>query len=341
MDFNQLLNRMREIDSSPSQSTVEQCGQMPTPSMPQPADPQTPPPSMSVNLNAQGIDNIESMMKLFQKVNPDMMPQTPAPGPTLGTPPAVMQISPADQTPINKMLPDLSDEPEVDSPGDTRGLPHDHDKDHEIVKTLDRDGDGDHDMDDHELEKNRQEAYANEPDEEMRDVDVLIRNGDDLHKKKGTYPKVAGGDNPMQRVSEDDSAEARDYIRDMAAKIQSGELDADEAESEFFNTLSFYDMSDEKIMRAWDRITGSDDRRSTKSPSDDIQGDLKDLIKLTRDADNSDDNDDDVDQYRSQARSGGLGIDKTGFGTGLESTNDLRSQIREDLKQRLAALKTK
>lgn len=345
MDFNQLMAKMRELDTP---QTTEGCGDaMPsapmTPPMPQapmpPEKPDTPPPSMSVNLNAQGMDNIESMMKLFQKVNPDMMPSTPAPMPSLTTPPGIISVQPS-QGPddMPKGLPDLSDEPQVRSPGDDRGLPPDHDKDHDIVKTLDRDGDGDHDMDDHELEKNkREEAYANEPDEMEHELDSIIRTGDDLHKQKGTYPKVAGGDNPMQNVSESDQ-EARDYMRDMKTRIQNGEVNPDEVESEFFNTMAFYGMDDDRIMSTWDRITGQGQSQLRRNPSDNVQDDLKDLIKLTRDADSDDMGDDDIDQFRSQAKSGRLNVDRTEF----ESVKkDLRSQIREELQQKLSELKSK
>jgi len=211
MDFNQLMSRMRELD----QPTQEACGdRMPGPIV-APGAPDTPPPSMTVNLNAHGMSDIESMMKLFQKVNPDMMPQTPAPMPMLSTPPSISSISP-DAKPINKLLPDLSDEPssmEPDAPEgptpDAMKLPPEHDKDHDIVKTLDKDGDGDHDMDDHEVdqepkddEEDKKEAYANQPDEAEYEMDKTIFGGNDLHREKGSYPKVAGGDNPMQKVKE-------------------------------------------------------------------------------------------------------------------------------------------
>ena len=71
---------MQELD----RPATEACGDSPMPmSMPMsmppmPDKPDTPPPSMSLNLNAQGMDNIEELMKLMTKVNPDMINQ-PAP----------------------------------------------------------------------------------------------------------------------------------------------------------------------------------------------------------------------------------------------------------------------
>lgn len=219
MDFNQLMSKMRELDAPTNVPAVEACGDpmgMPpgatSPSMNQST--QQPPshPSMTVNLNAHGMSDIESMMRLFQKVNPDMMPKDPAPMPSMSAPPSIMSIAPdAGPTPINKLLPDLSDEPS--EPSGTN-LPPEHDKDHDLVKTLDRDGDGDHDMDDHDMEKDdeedKQEAYVNEPNETEFDIDKVIFGGTDLHKEKKTYPKVAGGDNPMQKM---ESGDLRAQIR--------------------------------------------------------------------------------------------------------------------------------
>ncbi len=75
MNFQDLLAKMQELD----RPATEACGDSPmSPSMPMsmppmPEKPDTPPPSMSLNLNAQGMDNIEELMKLMTKVNPDMI----------------------------------------------------------------------------------------------------------------------------------------------------------------------------------------------------------------------------------------------------------------------------
>jgi len=39
--------------------------------------------------------------------------------------------------------------------------------------------------------------YANEPDAQYGDMSDAIPNGNDMHKKKKSYPATAGGDNPM------------------------------------------------------------------------------------------------------------------------------------------------
>lgn len=41
------------------------------------------------------------------------------------------------------------------------------------------------------------EEYANEPDEEYAPYSDMVKGGNDLNKSKKSYPKVAGGDNPM------------------------------------------------------------------------------------------------------------------------------------------------
>jgi hypothetical protein len=43
------------------------------------------------------------------------------------------------------------------------------------------------------------EEFANAPDERLGSLSDAVPSGNDLHKEKGTYPKVAGGDNPMQK----------------------------------------------------------------------------------------------------------------------------------------------
>jgi hypothetical protein len=254
MDFHALLAKMQELDRAPvvDQPAVEGCGD-PMPPMPSPMAPpvsQEPPPaphpSMSVNLNAQGLDNIEQMMKLFQKVNPDMMPKV-APAPMLTPMPSISSIKP--ELPPLKMLPDFDadndskvggemdieidpmDKMDLDKdPMDLDKDPMDLDKDMgsqpgKLGGSLDRDGDGDHDMDDHDMEKDsddgdndsddekKKEAWENEPNEEEKDVDYMLNKlSGGMNSNHGTYPKVADGDNPMQKVKESND-ELRASIR--------------------------------------------------------------------------------------------------------------------------------
>ena len=173
MNLQALLTKLNQIE--------EGCGD-PMPSMP--PERETPPPSMSVNLNAQGLDNIEDMLRLMQKLKGE----EPKP---LSTPPI-------------RMLPDFDADNDDKVGGEMDfDLPPMHDKDHMIVKTLDKDGDMDHDMDDH-----KEEAWENEPDEEDMDVDyVLNKIAGGMNRKQGTYPKVASGDNPMQKITSENRVE--------------------------------------------------------------------------------------------------------------------------------------
>jgi len=209
MDFNQLMARMRELDQPVSEQTTNEMGcggDMP----PAPSTPPSTPPSMSINMNAQGMDNISDILKLIAKVNPDMAPKEPS-LPAMSAPPSIMSITPSE--PPLKMLPDF-DADNDGKPGGEIDLPPDHDKDHIMIKTLDKDGDGDHDMDDHDAEKKKDE-WANSPngaegEPEIKGLDAAIPDGNDIHKPKKTFPKVAGGDNPMQKM---ESGDLRAQIR--------------------------------------------------------------------------------------------------------------------------------
>jgi hypothetical protein len=264
MDFNQLMSKMRELDQPAVESAVAECGDpmsMPPSPMSPPGQQMQPPPahpSMSVNLNAQGMDNIESLMKLITKVNPDMINQPNGglpPMPSL-TPPGATITSIKPELPPLKMLPDFDKEeppemkfggpsgidapdgadmdmdgPDMDGDNDNKpggemdsdynddGKLDPHEKDHAaekpLLKTLDLDKDGDHDMDDHDMEKDsadgddsddeekKKEAWDNEPDESEKSIDYMNNQlAGGMNRPKATFPKVAGGDNPMQRVKE-------------------------------------------------------------------------------------------------------------------------------------------
>jgi hypothetical protein len=53
---------------------------------------------------------------------------------------------------------------------------------------------GMHEDDEHVVEG---DSWDNEPDEVIHSPEEITQTGNDLHKVKKTYPKVAGGDNPM------------------------------------------------------------------------------------------------------------------------------------------------
>jgi len=246
MDFNQLLAKMRDLDQPTTQSmpATEACGDAPMPMSMSPSVTSQPPPShpsMSVNLNAQGMDNIESLMKLMTKVNPDMMnqpskmmpmpamtalPSLTPPGPSIS---AIGDLGNLDAGPL-KMLPDLDmDEPHDEPDADNMGGPSDMDSDN---MPGDNDLDkvrGDQD-DDRGMEKDdeKKNEYANEPEEEYKDIDYMVNKlAGGMNGPKGTYPKVAGGDNPMQRVEAVDlRTSIRNELRDRLAEAKSEKFDA-------------------------------------------------------------------------------------------------------------------
>ena len=214
---------MRELDQPATEAGCGIDAPMSPPSLGAvPPPPDIPPPSLSVNINAQGMDNIKDIMSLWQKVNPDMMPPMAPPMPSLSMEPKIASIGPS--LPSLKMLPDMDAENdsmpggEMDSDYDKDGKLDPHEKDHAsekpLLKSLDLDKDGDHDMKDHDLEKkqDKEEGYENEPNETEVDMDKMnsIFKGNDLHKEKKTFPKVAGGDNPMQKM---ESGDLRSQIR--------------------------------------------------------------------------------------------------------------------------------
>jgi len=212
MDFHALLAKMQEIERRqdttvvPEQVSTTECGPMPTTSMPtppmgRPETPPPPPPSMSVNLNAQGMDNIKDMLNLWMKVNPDMMPKDPAPMPSIMPEPSITSIKPS--LPPLKMLPDLdgpdkSKEIEIKLGGPGGMEPSDMDSDDMGKDDMDSD---DMDSDD----KPEKEAWENEPDTDIKSVDYMNNKlAGGMNKPKDTFPKVAGADNPMQRIREND-----------------------------------------------------------------------------------------------------------------------------------------
>lgn len=186
MNFQDLYKKIADIDRTQvTESAIEECGAMPAN---MPAMPAKQPMSMTVNLNAQGEEDISSLMRLLTKVNPDMMPKgadvpMPSVGPelTIGGPGPKMS-SPAD-----------------DIKGDTMKL-----------LPLDKEAD-----EKKEKEEGFQDATT-EPDPEYKDVDYMTNKlAGGMNGKKGTYPKVAGGDNPMQKAQE-----STDLVSQIRAELQ-------------------------------------------------------------------------------------------------------------------------
>ena len=236
MNFQELLAKMQELDTVKTEAPVidapaEECGMPMAPSMPAPEPKDK--ASMSININAQG-DAIDDVMALIAKMKGDA-PKMDMPTMSIIPPMGGMDApeGPPMPKPINKILPDF-DSDNDDMPGGEKDMvaikamgdegedndydddgkldrhEKDHDEEEKLHKTVDRDDDGDHDMDDHDMEKkDKEEAYANEPDEDERDIEYMTKkNSGGMNRMKGTHPKVAGGDNPMQRVKEGEDLRA-------------------------------------------------------------------------------------------------------------------------------------
>ena len=215
MNFQELLAKMQELD----RPATEACGDSPMPmSMPMgmppmPEKPDTPPPTMSINLNAQGLDNIEELMKLVKSVNPDM--DKPA------SPISSISIEPMDKPmgglPPLKMLPDMDSEPDTDNMPPMGDL--DRDDGDDVSKAMgDIDSDGDHDMDDHDAEKKeKDEAFGNSlngSEPEYAGVNAAVPDGNDLNKPKKSFSgKPYRGDNPMAAGAYESKEQLRAGIR--------------------------------------------------------------------------------------------------------------------------------
>ena len=203
---------MQELD----RPATEACGDSPMPmSMPMsmPEKPDTPPPTMSINLNAQGLDNIEELMKLVKSVNPDMdKPESPI---------SAISIEPMDKPmgglPSLKMLPDMDSEPDTDNMPPMGDL--DRDDGDDVSKAMgDIDSDGDHDMDDHDAEKKeKDEAFGNSlngSEPEYAGMDAAMPDGNDLNKPKKSFSgKPYRGDNPMAAGAYESKEQLRAGIR--------------------------------------------------------------------------------------------------------------------------------
>jgi hypothetical protein len=184
MDFNKLMQRMRELDSPVTEMPVmPQATPMSMPT-PEPKDKAR----MNVNISAEG-DAIEDILKLMTKVNPDMInqPKMPMPIPHMEPDGDEMPIAIPMPKPINKLLPDFDDDND-DMPGgeidiDTDMDKDDHDADHDVIKGIDKDDDGDDYM------QNKLAGGMNRP--------------------KDTHAKVSDGDNPMRKVKEGEDLRAQ------------------------------------------------------------------------------------------------------------------------------------
>jgi len=200
MEMKKLLNIISE-----GKQITENCGGMMNSATSIPGAPSTPPVSMSVNLNAQGIDQIKDLLNLMNKADsplaPGMLGQSPAPMPMPAEiPPMISQpmlapkAEPMGTAPEGPKEPDMRDlikiasSPEPDEkemdPGEKPAAKKEMQAVAGEVKGLAD-----------ELKNSPAGTGMDEPT--TYGMDAAVPSGDDLHKEKGAYPKVNGGDNPM------------------------------------------------------------------------------------------------------------------------------------------------
>ncbi len=183
MNFQELYKKIADLDKPVS----EECGAMPT-SMSQ--EPPVAPPSVSINMNAQGMDNIESLLKLVSKVNPDM------PEPTMNDP--IIKIGMSDQDQMNPAKIGFENAPDEqyadidavtkDAGGGMNGPKHPKD-----LRVKDP-------------SPYENEAYENEPDEKYDDHLKIIKHLAGGMNKEKTMVKHSykQGDNPMAMPESED-----------------------------------------------------------------------------------------------------------------------------------------
>ena len=172
MDMKKILGIFKDAKEETTQlnESMEECGMPGAMS----SMPNTPPVTMSVNLNAQGIDQIKDLLSLMNKAD---SPLAPGAIPTGAMPPMPMPSVGLDMPiKVTKIGGDMDDKPKA-MPGKDSGMAQIRD----LISKADK----------------PEEAYANEPEEKYADISASIPSGDDLHKQKSMHRAAAGGDNPM------------------------------------------------------------------------------------------------------------------------------------------------
>lgn len=169
MNFNELYKRINNIDKG-----LNECGE-PMGAM-MAGQTATPPVSMNVSINAQGIDNIRSMMDLWTKVNPDMMPAG-------GLPPTPSLSDPSmSKTPTLQLTPPMgasSDDIDELEPSDMGDNDLDIDIDGDDTPDIAIDTDGEEGGDE------EPQGFANQPDEKYADIDdVTTKAGGGMNGPK-------------------------------------------------------------------------------------------------------------------------------------------------------------
>lgn len=184
MDFQQLLAKMAELDTPVAETAVEtpvteepvaEC----PPDMSAPAAPAVEPsPSMSVNLNAQGLNNIADLIKLIAQAEEGAEADPLA---------AIAPQPVATELPAELPAPDLP--AELPAP--------------EELSDIDSDDE-------------QKDEWANEPEEETKDADYMLNKlAGGINRPKTMYQhSYRQGDNPMAMEGE----ELRTWVKNELAQ---------------------------------------------------------------------------------------------------------------------------
>ena len=254
LDFNKLFGRIRDIDQGKkpvTESSMVECG------MPMNNIPSTPPVSMNVSLNAQGIDQIKSLLDLMHKAESPLaagpigspaMPQPPMP--TVSSPmamnmPAISLDEPGfggepegGMDPLDALVKKAGIAMAPKAPGDVGpGAAAGGDdagekspigsKDPAPKDDMKKVADEVRGMADTLADENQDGGFGGattEPEEKYGDVSSVTATGDDLASKGKEAPKVNGGGNPMESIRQ--QLDAR-YKEIKEAKAKPDYIDAD------------------------------------------------------------------------------------------------------------------
>jgi len=205
MDMKKLLSIVsgeKQTESKQLNESVAECGSP----MGAPA-PSAPPVSMSVNLNAQGVDNIKELLNLMRAAeSPGRMSEPMAmPEPGMSMPISITKVKPAGDDGDRGMAQIRDLIKKADDPKPFENQPEEKYADVDSV-TKDAGGgvNGPKDPADIRIkdpspyDKNTSEEFANEPDEQVSDHHLMIKDlAGGLNREKQQYAKAQDGDNAM------------------------------------------------------------------------------------------------------------------------------------------------
>jgi hypothetical protein len=256
MNFQDLYKKIASLDQPVAEAAIEECGE---PMMPGAMSTPHQPPSMSINVNAQGMDDISELMKLLAKINPESGP-TPLAGnePQIEIEPMDKPVGlpgvPSNAPPMGDILKSLSDidskeEPEndgkdidgVDIGGheepdmDNMGGPSDHDADNQDEPEDESQGfdpeqpeGGGAGAGDINSDDEQEEAWANATPgadgPEIKDVDYMVKQiSGGMNREKGQYKhSYKAGDNPMAMPESDLRAMIKAELNSRLQAIKEG-----------------------------------------------------------------------------------------------------------------------